>query len=266
MHSLAVQLAEVWRLRALLRQMTAREVRSRFTDTALGPLWLYAQPLLTIGVYYFVFDMVFKARLGEGAPTRSLGVYLIVSMVPWLAFADVVSRAMNSLVEAGGLLQKNALALVLFPARSVAASAVTYVPPILLVAAVVGVAHGSWIALFWLPILLVILFALAFLLGYALAILAAAMRDVAQVVTFLLSLGVFASPVLFTPDMFPEGVRWVLWLNPMTPVILGIQDVLLAGRAPALEIWAVIAAWLAVAALLLNRLIRRSSEYLVDWL
>ena len=59
MHFLSAQLAEVWRLRSLLRLMTSREILSRFTGTALGVIWLYAQPLLTIVAYYFVFDVVF---------------------------------------------------------------------------------------------------------------------------------------------------------------------------------------------------------------
>jgi lipopolysaccharide transport system permease protein len=266
MKPLVDQFAEIWRLRELLRLMTGREIHSRFTGTALGLVWLYAQPLLTVAAYYFVFDVVFKARLGEGAPSRTLGVYLIVGMVPWMAFADAVSRAMTSLVEAGGLLQKNALAPVLFPARAVVASAVTYLPPTVLVAGAVAMATTPSVSLLWLPVLVAAQLAIAFLLGYALAILAAAMRDVLQVVGFVMSLGVFASPVMFTMTMIPEGFRWLLWLNPMTPVILGFQSVVLSGQTPAVDVWAAIVVWIASLALLLNRLIRRSGEHLVDWL
>ena len=266
MKALTIQLAEIWRLRALLRLMTVREIQARFKGTALGLAWLYLQPVLTILAYYFVFDIVFKARLGEGAPTRALGVYLIVGMVPWMAFADAVSRAMSSLVEAGGLLQKNALAPALFPARAVAASAITYLPPILLVVVVAGVANGVSASLLWLPVVLAIQFMVSFLLGYVLAVLAAAMRDVLQVAGFLLSLGVFASPILFTPEMIPEGYRWLLWLNPMTPIVMDFQSIVLAGRSPAADTWPVLAAWVLVLALLANRLIDRSAEQLVDWL
>lgn len=266
MRTLTAQFAEIWRLRVLLRLMTGREIRSRFTGTVLGLVWLYAQPLLTIVAYYLVFDVVLKARLADNAPTRTLGVYLIVGMVPWMAFVDAVSHSMQSLVEAGNLLQKNALAPVLFPARAVAASAATYLPPLVLVSILVAVFHGPTLALLWLPLLLVVEFVLAFLLGYSIAILSAAMRDVLQVVGFCLSLGIFASPVLFTPDMFPADYRWVLWLNPMTPVILGIQSSVLSGQAPDATVWLTLVVWLAVAAAVLNRLIRRSSEHLVDWL
>ena len=266
MHSLTRQLAEVWQLRALLRLMTTREVRSRFTGTALGLAWLYAQPMLTISSYYLVFDVIFKSRLAEGAPTRSVGVYLIVGMVPWIAFMDAASRAMYSLVEAGNLLQKNALAPILFPARSVAASMVTYAPLILLVTLGALIIKGPSVALLWMPVLLLVQLLLSFLLGYALAILAAAMRDTLQIVGFCFSLGIFASPVLFTVSMIPPAYVWLLWLNPMTPMILAMQSILLLGESPDATTWIALTAWLTALALLLNRLIRRSSEHLVDWL
>lgn len=246
--------------------MTVREILARFKGTALGVVWLYAQPLLTVAAYYLVFEVVFKARLGEGAPTRAFGVYLIVGMVPWMGFADAVSRAMASLVEAGNLLQKNALAPALFPARAIAASAVTYLPLVLVLAVIAVIANGVSPALLALPVLFTLQLLVTFLLGYALAILAAAMRDVLQLAGFLLSLGVFVSPVLFTVNMIPEEVRWLVWLNPMSPAILGYHTILLAGQMPSVEVWAALMAWSAGLALLLNRLINRSGEHLVDWL
>ncbi len=266
LRALPVQVVEAWRARALLSLMVEREIRSRFTGTVLGLIWLYAQPMLTIATYYIVFDRVLKARLGEGAPTHHVGIYLIIGMVPWIGFSDGLSRAMYSLLDAAGLLQKNALPLVLFPARGALTSALTFLPPLLLVAAVFAVVRGPSPALLLLPVLILAQVALSFMLGYALAILAAAMRDVLQVIGFFLSLGIFLSPVLFTMNMIPEHFRWLFWLNPMTCIILGFQSVILLKQVPGWEVWGVLCAWLSGSALLLNRLIDRSREQLVDWL
>ena len=99
-----------------------------------------------------------------------------------------------------------------------------------------------------------------------LALLAAALRDVVQLVQVLLSLGVFLSPVLFPLTLFPERWRWLLWLNPMTAPVLGYQSMLLQGQWPALVVWAALGAWLLATAALLNLLLARSREQLVDWL
>ena len=99
-----------------------------------------------------------------------------------------------------------------------------------------------------------------------LAILAAAVRDVIQVLTFALSVGIYLSPVLFPISLFPAAWRWVLFANPMTALVLGYQSVLLQGAWPSLELWAIALAWLLVLAFMLNGLNRRSRDQLVDWL
>lgn len=266
MRSLAKEVTTLWGARALLRVMAARDLQARHAGSAFGIAWLYAQPLLTIGAYFLIFDIVFKLRLGDGAPTRALGAYLIVGIVPWLAFSDAVGRGMMSLVEAGGLLQKNPMPPVLFPVRAVLSSAVVFLPLIALLVPLYAAHHGFSPALLLLVPLLALAVVTWCLLAYALAILAAALRDVIQVVTFVLGIGMFLSPVLFPPSMFPAQLAWLLWLNPMTPAVLGAQSLLLKGVAPGFEVWLAMVVWPALLAVFLDRLIARSREQLIDWL
>ncbi|MGQ0728160.1 ABC transporter permease [Acidovorax sp.] len=263
---LLAQVQALWHARALWWVMTRREITARYAGTAAGVLWAYVQPLLTVAAYYVVFDIVFAMRLGDNAPTPAVGAFLIVGALPWMAFCDALSRGMLSLVEAGGVLQKNALPPVLFPARSVLASMLVHGPLLLALALAYGPQHHFGSALLVLPILVGLQFLLSLVLGYALAILMAALRDTAQIVAFVLSVGIFMSPILFPLTMFPEAWRWVLWLNPMTALVLSYQAVLLQGVWPSILAWAAIAAWLAGASLLLAVLLRRSRDQLVDWL
>lgn len=259
-------IGSLWRTRSLLALMVRRELASRHAGSVLGTAWLYAQPLLTIGAYYLVFDVVFKLRLGENAPTRAVGAFLIVGMVPWIAFAEATSRGMTSLLEAGALLQKNPLPPVLFPARAVLASAAVHLGLAVLLVIAYAPMHRFSLSLLLLPLLLLAMVVVSFLLAYTLAILAAALRDVVQIVGFFLAIGIFASPVLFPITMFPPGLVWLLWLNPMTPVVLGMQSLLLAGVSPAAEVWLGLVGWMVVLAVVLDRLVERSREQLVDWL
>ena len=107
MQTLLNEWRSAWSARALVWVLTRREVAARHAGTAVGVLWPYLQPLLTVAAYYLVFDVVFAMRLGEGAPTHAVGTFLVVGALPWMAFCDAVSRGMNSLIEAGSLLQKN---------------------------------------------------------------------------------------------------------------------------------------------------------------
>ena len=256
----------LWRARGLLWIMTRRELASRYAGSAAGVLWAYLQPILMVAAYFLVFDVVFAMRMGDNAPTARVGTYLVVGALPWLAFCESLARGAGSLVDAGGLLQKNALPPVLFVARSVLAGWVVFVPlMVALTLAYLPLSGLSW-ALLALPLLLLLQGVLALLLAHLLAILAAAVRDTLQVLAFALSVGIFLSPVLFPLSLFPAAWRWVLFANPMTALVLGYQSVLLKGEWPATYLWGVAAVWLIILALLLNLLIRRSRDELVDWL
>ncbi len=260
------ELRSVWSARALVWVLTRREVASRHAGTAAGVLWPYLQPLLTVAAYYLVFDVVFAMRLGEGAPTHAVGTFLVVGALPWMAFCDAISRGMNSLIEAGGLLQKNPLPPVLIVMRAVLASVVIYGPLLLMVALAYAPLHRFNLAVLALAPLLALQFLLCLLLGYLLAILAAALRDTVQLVGFLLSVGIYLSPILFPLSLFPENWRWVLWLNPVTALVLGYQQVLLQGAWPPASVWWVGLLWLGGLALALNLVVARSRDQLVDWL
>ena len=266
MSALATEAVALWRARALCAVLTRREVTARYAGTALGVVWAYVQPLLTIAAYYLVFDVVFAMRLGDGAPTRAVGAYLIVGMLPWMAFCDALMRGMASLVEAGSVLQKNALPPMLFPARAVLASGLVFAPLLVLLVLAYTPRHHFSAALLALPALLLLQWLLCTLWGAALAVLAAALRDTMQVVGFALSIGIFLSPVLFPAHMFPADWRWMLWINPMTAWVSGFQAVLLQGAWPDWPVWAGCLAWLAAGAALLELVLRRSRDQLVDWL
>jgi lipopolysaccharide transport system permease protein len=259
-------LRALWRSRTLVWVLLRREITGRYAGSAGGLIWAYIPPLLTVAAYFLVFDVVFKMRLGANAPTRSAGAFLVVGSLPWMAFCDAIGRGTSSLLDAGGLLQKNALPPVLFVVRTVLASALVFLPLIaLLTLAYIPSHHFRPAVLALIPLLLMQL-VLCLSLAYLLAIAAAALRDTVQVVGFLLSVGIFLSPVLFPVTLFPERFRWLLFANPMSALVIGYQDILLSGAWPGLTTWLPGLVWIGITLLLLEVALRRSREQLVDWL
>jgi lipopolysaccharide transport system permease protein len=228
--------------------------------------WAYAQPILAMASYFLVFDVVFAMRVGENASSQRAGTYLVVGMLPWLGFCESLSRAASSLVDAGSLLQKNALPPALFVARSVLASWVVFAPLMVLLMLVYGLMNGVVLAFVALPCLVLMQGLLGLLMGYCMAIMAAAMRDVLQVLGFVLSVGIFFSPILFPITMFPAQWRWVLYLNPMSAMVESYQAILLRGVWPDLNLWLISGTWILVLLCLLERLMTNSRDELVDWL
>ena len=256
----------LWSQRSLLWVMTRRELAVRYAGSAAGVAWAFLQPVLTIAAYFLVFDIVFAMRMGDNAPTARVGTYLVVGSLPWLAFCESLSRGSASLVDAGTLLQKNALPPVLFVARSVLAGFVVFAPLMVLLAVGYAAAYGVAWAHLALPLLMLLQCLLAFLLAYLLAILAAAVRDTLQLLAFVLSVGIFLSPILFPITLFPQDWRWLLFANPMTALVLGYQSILLKGVWPDWTLWAVALSWVLLLAIALDALVKRSRDELVDWL
>lgn len=256
----------IWRARSLVWVLTRREIAARNAGSAGGWVWSYIQPLLMVAAYYLVFDVVFAMRLGDNAPTKAVGAFLVVGALPWMAFCDTVSRAMNSLIDAGSLLQKSPLPPVLFPVRSALASTVIYAPIMLGLALAYAPMHRFSPALVAIVPLLALQLILSLALGYLLALFAAAMRDTLQVVAFLLSVGIFLSPVLFPMTMFPQAWRWVLWINPMSAPVLGYQTILLQGEWPSWTVWAVTSGWTIALFGALAVVVGRCRDQLADWL
>lgn len=266
MQTLSDAVVQLWRMRQLLWALTWREIEGRYAGTVLGVAWMYIQPLCSLAAFYLVFDVVMGLRLGPDAPAQSVGAFLVVGALPWMALSDSIARGTSSLLEAGGLLQKNALPPALFPTRAVLGSAVVYAPLMALLVLVYTPLHGwQWPVVFML-LLLAAQLLLGMLLAHVLAIFAVAMRDTSQIVGFALSLGIYLAPILFPLKMIPEAVRWVLWLNPVTPLVIGYQHVLLQGVAPPWQIWLALAVWLVLLATVLSVLMRRCYDQLVDWL
>jgi lipopolysaccharide transport system permease protein len=148
----------------------------------------------------------------------------------------------------------------------VLASWVVFAPLMGLLMVVYGGMNGPSWSFAALPALVLLQGLLALLLGFCLAILAAAMRDVLQVLGFVLSVGIFISPVLFPVDMFPADWRWVLYLNPMSALVESYQAILLHGQWPEQRLWWTTAVWLLGLTVFLERLLANSREELVDWL
>lgn len=256
----------IWRARALVNVLTRREIAGRHAGTAAGIFWLYIQPLFSVAAFYLVFDVVFAMRQGSGAHSTGVGTFLVVGALPWMAFCDALMRGMNSLLDAGGLLQKNPMPPVFFVVKSVLASSVIFGPLLLLMGLAYAPLHGFAAALWALLPLLLLQVLLSFLLAYTLAILAAALRDTVQFVGFLVSVGIYLTPVLFPVTLFPENWRWLLWLNPMTAFVLAYQQILLQGAWPDPGVWAAVGSWTLVVGASLNVLVKRSRDQLVDWL
>jgi ABC-type polysaccharide/polyol phosphate export permease len=226
----------LYRYRQLIATLTARDLKARYRGSILGFFWSLANPLLLLTVYTIVFTVLFPANAIQPYP-----LFLFAGILPWTFFAAATLESTAAISANAGLIKK-----VMFPAEALPLVVVlshlvhfALAVPVL-VAATIGFALHGDIAmrptmLLALPLMVV---QTLFVAGIAMTVSSAAVlfRDLRDIVTNLLTLGFFLTPILYTIERIQSRwLRALLRINPMTPFVVAYQDVLFFGRLPALS-------------------------------
>lgn len=255
----------IWNYRHFIFSSIRNDLRSRFARSKLGALWMILQPLAQVAIYALVLSRIMAAKLPGIDNRYAYVIYLMAGMIAWSLFAEVVTRSLTVFVDSGNLMKKMMFPRVCLP---IIIGGSSLVNNLLLLATSIGVflliGHPPTLAMLWLPLLIGINLAFGLGLGLVLGVLNVFVRDVAQVMTVVLQLLFWLTPIVYMPSIIPDRLRSILEFNPMVHMVVAFQDVILYGRAPHIEGLTTIA--VAATALLLFSLIlfRRAAPEMVD--
>ena len=227
------ELKNLYRYRLLIATLTARDLKARYRGSILGYFWSLANPLLLLAVYTIVFTIFFPANA-----IRPYPLFLFAGILPWTFFSAATLESTGAVSANAGLIKK-----VMFPAEALPLVVVlshlvhfALAVPIL-VAATIGFALHGDIVMSPTMLLAVPLMALQtlFVAGIAMTVASAAVlfRDLRDILTNLMQLGFFVTPILYLIDKIASRpFRALLRMNPMTPFVVSYQDVLFFGHVP----------------------------------
>jgi lipopolysaccharide transport system permease protein len=224
--------------RALIRQLTRREVVGRYQGSIMGMAWSFLNPLVMLAIYTFVFSVVFRTRWGGAADATRGGfaITLFAGQVVHGLLAECINRAPALVLAQPNLVKKVVFPLEILPWTLLgsalfhaAASVAVLITAQLMLA---GVLH---VTVLWLPLVLLPLVVLALGLAWLLAALGVYVRDIAQTTGMATTILLFLSPVFYPASALPEAYRSWLYLNPLTPVIENARMVLIEGQPPDLS-------------------------------
>jgi lipopolysaccharide transport system permease protein len=225
-----VDFAQLWRYRELLGFLAWRDIKVRYKQTVLGAMWAVLQPVLTMLVF-----TIFFGRFGgmshnvEGA----YSVFVFAALLPWQLFATAVTQAGQSLITSNNLISKVYFPRLIIPFSSVGTGVVDFGVSLVVMLALMAwyrVPFGPW--LLWVPVFFVGTVLTALGVGTLLAALVIAYRDFRYVLTFLVQIWMFASPVAYPLSVVPEKYRLWYSLNPMVGMISGFRSALLGEPLP----------------------------------
>jgi lipopolysaccharide transport system permease protein len=227
--SSANAVATVWRHRSLLLALVLRDFKNRYAGSMAGALWALLNPLAMLAIYAVVFEYVFRVRVPNLASNQPFVLFVALALWPWLAFQEAVMRGTLAVQNNASLVKKVAFPHELLVYSAVAASFAVHVcgfVVVLTVLRLLGFALHLWA---W-PVVLATLLALV-LLATALALLLGALqvfvRDVEQVLSQVLSVLFYATPILYPMSLVPPWLASIMQFNPLVHVLETIRNALL---------------------------------------
>lgn len=223
----------------LIRNLAVRDVEIRYKHSLLGLYWALINPLLTAGIYGFVFGVILHSNSGA----VPFVVFLLTGLTFWNVFNNGVVSATASITGSASLLAKIYFPRVVLPTASVVARLIDFLFSLVILVVFILIyrvpihVQGLWV----LPILVVqILFTLG--VAYLAAALNVLYRDVSQLVGLLLMIWMWLSPVLYAVNTLPNWVQSILLINPMGSFIQSERDLIFTGHLTgAPYLWAAVA-------------------------
>lgn len=218
----------------LFRNLLSRQIREQYLSSIGGMVWVLLLPMLLLSVYAFVFVEILKVRDLPGFDATGFIPYLAVAFWPWFMFSDSLSKGCQSITSNRELIGKIALPRHILVLADVSASFSLHLAGYLVILVLLQIS-GTTIHWVMLPVVLCLLLIL-FTITTALTLMAAAtqvfIRDLAHVLTALLMLLFFTTPILYTLEQIPDQYRQWFELNPLHHVMTAIRDCLLLGEFP----------------------------------
>ena len=221
---------EMWKFKGILFNFAISDLKIRYRNSVLGILWSLVEPLLMLGVLFFVFSTMFKFEI-ENFP-----IYLLLGIICYNFFKNGTTFALNSLTNRSALMTQ-----IYFP-RAIPglSSGVTAAIMLLLELVVLGIfmvvlQYTPPITILALPLILALEFLLVLGLALPLSVLNVKFKDTEFIWMVVVHAGIFQTPIFYQFDMLPDYVQSVLQFSPVVQVVTMAHHVVLYGILPSVN-------------------------------
>ncbi len=224
----------IWHNRSLMRSMVRRDILGRYRGSLGGWFWTVLNPLLLMATYFFVFGVVMQTKVSEDKGPGAFALYLIAGMLPWLAFSEAIGRAPSNMWENRQFIKKLRFPVETLPVNIMLSGLTSEVFGLAIYLSGLLLLRGGHLPLtvLWLPVLVLPQMLLTAGLCWLLAALGVFIRDLAQVIGFVLTLWFFLTPICYSEAGLPEPARSILAANPIYVLVHGYRTIFLAGHQP----------------------------------
>ena len=228
-------LAQLWRNKALIGKLAKNDFKTRYAGSYLGIIWAFVQPVITVLVYWLVFEKGFsaKAEMFASGVEVPFVVYLTSGLVPWFYFSEAMVQTTNALIDYHYLVKKVVFKISILPAVKTVAACFIHGFFVLVLYAIY-LLNGFRPQLCNIQILYYsfCMMALVLAIGYTFCSVVIFFRDLSQIVAIALQIGMWATPIMWSVSNLENHPRLLALfrLNPLYYVVMGYRQALFEGR------------------------------------
>lgn len=197
--------------RGLLFSLTKKELKVKYRGSALGFFWSLLNPILTMLVYTFVFSIVLRGGIEQFA------VFLICALLPFNFLSNSVNYGAGCIIANSNLVNKIYFPREIIPLSIVMSNLINFFFELAAMFIVLGVlGYKFYMFLYLLPLLILVQFFLVVGMTLLVSALNVFFRDLQHLITILMMVWFFGTPIIYPLSMVPEKFQVYLKINPMT--------------------------------------------------
>jgi len=208
--------------KTLLFSLTKNDFKQKYLGNFLGITWAFIQPTATILIFWFVFQVGFKAQPVDNFPFI---LWLVSGIFPWFYFAEGLSNGTNSILANNFLVKKVVFRVSLLPIVPLM-SALTVHLFFIFIMFVMFIYYGYMPELYWLQIFYYLFATSVLLLGlsWITSSIVVFFKDIGQFIAMIIQFGFWLTPIFWSMKMVPKKYHWLIELNPIVYIIEGYRN------------------------------------------
>lgn len=216
---------ELFLNRSMIFRLAKNDFKTKYSGSYFGTFWAFVQPIVTVLVYWFVFQVGFNSSSIDGFP---FVIWLIAGMVPWFLFNDGWFGGTNCLMEYSYLVKKVVFKISILPIVKIMSAVFVNLFFIAFMLIVYGL-YGYQYDLYCIQLLYYECCMIFLLLGlsFICCSLVVFFKDLTQIINIILQIGVWITPIMWNKNMLPMQYMWILKANPIFYIVQGVRDSLL---------------------------------------
>ncbi|MGG3507639.1 ABC transporter permease [Paenibacillus lautus] len=206
----------------LLFDLTISDFRKRYLGSYLGVIWAFVQPLISILLFWFVFQVGFRSTPIDDVPFI---LWLSCAIIPWNFYSDSIQSSTNSILENSFLVKKVVFKLEILPIVKISSALIVHLFFIVFIFVMFFI-YGYGFSIYNLQVFYYLIASVLLVIGisWITSSLVLFLKDTSQIVAMAMQLGFWLTPIFYPLEMIPDKLQFLFKLNPMFYITNGYRD------------------------------------------